>query len=195
MATWLGHCLSLRTVQGAVRLWHPIGNGDQPRYNITAVFSPGGASPQAEPASTWRLLGFRHVALVTINDTDVAAVTAAKDQDGTGQFGMFFRVNGAAVYARGGNKIPMDLIDGRMTAYAHRRLVQTAAEGNMNMLRSLLPIIFCDHAASSSPFPLLPECLVHSALQPTLTAGQTPASPPQSMGRRNMGAPCLLRRM
>ena len=45
---------------------------------------------------------------------------------------MFLRVNGAAVYARGGNKIPMDLIDGRMSATAHRRLVQSAAEGTAN---------------------------------------------------------------
>ena len=44
-------------------------------------------------------------------------------------------MNGAAVYARGGNKIPMDLIDGRLTAVAHRRLVQSAAEANMNMVR------------------------------------------------------------
>ena len=29
----------------------------------------------------------------------------------------------------------MDLIDGRLTAAAHRRLVQSAAEANMNMLR------------------------------------------------------------
>ena len=45
------------------------------------------------------------------------------------------RVNGAAVYSRGGNKIPMDLLDGRMSATAHRRLVQSAAEGNFNTLR------------------------------------------------------------
>ena len=38
----------------------------------------------ADAPSTWRLLGFRHVALVTINDTDSTAVAAAKDQDGTG---------------------------------------------------------------------------------------------------------------
>jgi beta-galactosidase/beta-glucuronidase len=48
---------------------------------------------------------------------------------------MMFRVNGAATYARGGNKVPMELLDGRMTAVAHRRLVQSAAEGNFNMLR------------------------------------------------------------
>lgn len=79
-----------------VRLWHPRGNGGQFRYNVTATWKP--AAPvdseargsHAVPAavssapSTWRLLGFRHVALVTINDTDAAAVAAAKDQDGTG---------------------------------------------------------------------------------------------------------------
>ena len=46
-----------------------------------------------------------------------------------------FRVNGAPLYARGGNKIPMELLDGRMSAVAHRRLVQSAAEGHFNMLR------------------------------------------------------------
>ena len=74
-----------------VRLWHPHGNGDQFRYNVTATWksvsvegtrAAGPAAPNAP--STWRLLGFRHVALVTINDTDSAAVAAAKDQDGTG---------------------------------------------------------------------------------------------------------------
>lgn len=39
------------------------------------------------------------------------------------------------------NKVPMDLMEGRMTAYAHRRLVQTAAEGNMNMLRVWVTLI------------------------------------------------------
>jgi beta-mannosidase len=84
---------------------------------------------------TSRLLGFRHVALITVNDTDPAVAAAAAKQDGNGHLGMFLRVNGAAVYARGGNKIPMDLLEGRLSAEAHRRIVHTAAEGNMNMLR------------------------------------------------------------
>ncbi len=74
-----------------VRLWHPHGNGDQFRYNVTARWESVGAEgarivggPVPNTPSTWRLLGFRHVALVTINDTDSAAVAAAKDQDGTG---------------------------------------------------------------------------------------------------------------
>ena len=39
------------------------------------------------------------------------------------------------LYARGANKIPMDLLEGRMTPEAHRRLVYSAAEANFNMLR------------------------------------------------------------
>ena len=74
-----------------VRLWHPRGNGQQPRYNVSATFEQSG-SDDAEPAApvplTWRLLGFRHVALVTINDTDPAAAATAAQTDGTGQFGM-----------------------------------------------------------------------------------------------------------
>ena len=66
---------------------------------------------------------------------DDAIVAKAPSQNGTGTLTMMFRVNGAATYARGGNKIPMELLDGRMTAVAHRRLVQSAAEGNFNMLR------------------------------------------------------------
>ena len=62
-------------------------------------------------------------------------VSSLVSSPGTGQLGMFFRVNGAAIYTRGANKVPMDLLDGRTTAAAHRRLVQSAAEGNMNMLR------------------------------------------------------------
>lgn len=117
-----------------VRLWHPNGQGDQHRYQLTAVFTaPGG---RIAPTNASRLIGFRHVALVTMNDTSPAA--AAMQLNGTthtGAFTMLFRVNGAAVYARGGAKIPMDLMEGRWTAYAHRRLVQSAAEANFNLIR------------------------------------------------------------
>ena len=54
---------------------------------------------------------------------------------GTGGLTMFFRINGAPVYARGGNKVPMDLMEGRYSVNATRRLVQSAADANFNMLR------------------------------------------------------------
>jgi beta-mannosidase len=124
----------------SVRLWHPHGHGEQARYNISASFTPAHGHGQQHSytpaaATTSRLIGFRHVALITVNDTDPSTASAAATQNGNGHLGMFFRVNGAAVYARGGNKIPMDLLDGRLSAAAHRRIVSTAAEGNMNMLR------------------------------------------------------------
>ena len=53
----------------------------------------------------------------------------------------------------------MDLIDGRMSPTAHRRLVQSAAEGNMNMLR----VCACPRNAQHSctyrnPSVLHPNC-------------------------------------
>ena len=119
------------------RLWQPNGMGEQVRYSLTATFTPSGsaASTATVPSVATRLIGFRHIAMVTVNDTDPAIVARAASQDGTGSLTMMFRVNGAPLYARGGNKIPMELLDGRITAVAHRRLVQSAAEGNFNMLR------------------------------------------------------------
>ena len=102
------------------QLWNPNGYGKQTMYNITATFTPTAStsSTQATPtpvantaiSSTSRRVGFRDVALVTVNDTDPAVV--AKGGNGTGRMTMFFRVNGAAVYARGANKVQMDLLDG-----------------------------------------------------------------------------------
>lgn len=115
------------------RLWHVNGYGDQIRYNISATFTPARAG--AANVSASRLIGFRHLALVTVNDTDIKVAEAAATANGTGQFTMFFRCNGAAIYSRGANKIPMELLEGRMSDAAHRRLVQSAAEGRMNTLR------------------------------------------------------------
>lgn len=128
------------------RLWQPNGHGEQPRYSITVTFTPSAVLPAGTgkvrrrseatvTATTSRLIGFRHVALITVNDTDPTSAVTAATQEGSGQLTMFFRVNGAPLYARGGNKIPMELLDGRMSAVGHRRLVQSAAEGHFNMLR------------------------------------------------------------
>ncbi len=72
---------------------------------------------------------------------------------------MIFRVNGAAIFARGANMIPMEELEGRLDADAHRYLVQSAAHANFNMLRVWGGgIIVPDALASFSlpcPFPIL----------------------------------------
>ena len=117
-----------------VKLWNPRGHGNQNMYAVNATYTPTGhpdhcdrcvhcdhcdqhhaTAMHAVASSVWSLrrVGFRHVALVTVNDTDPAVAKMAAAADGTGGLTMFFRINGAAVYARGGNKVPMDLMEGR----------------------------------------------------------------------------------
>eukprot|EP00536_Pseudo-nitzschia_multiseries_P017061 jgi/Psemu1/70068/estExt_Genemark1.C_13600007 len=56
-------------------------------------------------------------------------------EEGSGQFGMYFRINGAVIMARGANFIPMDQLEGRLSSNAHKIAVKSASKANMNMLR------------------------------------------------------------
>lgn len=124
-----------------IKLWWPANTGrDHPLYNVTVSFQEDGGvdatafAPPAVVAS--RQVGFRHVALVTGNDTDPAYVAKAATEEGTELgFGMFFRINGAAIFTRGANMIPMEELEGRMNADAHALLVQSAVDANFNILR------------------------------------------------------------
>lgn len=130
-----------------VDLWWPIGMGKQRMYTINATVTSLGAPtdisempevplPLRSPVvSTARPVAFRYVALVTGNDTDAEWVAKAKMEEGTELHGMFFRVNGVVLYARGANVVPMEELEGWYSEAAHRRLVASAAEANFNMLR------------------------------------------------------------
>ena len=61
-----------------------------------------------------------------MNDTNatVVASNASSQVNDTGTHGMFFRINGAALYSRGANMIPMEELEGRMDGEAHRILVK-----------------------------------------------------------------------
>ena len=48
---------------------------------------------------------------------------------------MMFRVNGAAMYSKGANMIPMEEMEGRLDSVAHRILVQSSVDAGMNTLR------------------------------------------------------------
>jgi len=118
--------LTVPAFRGDVKLWWPVGMGAQPLYNLTVTVGSNSAS---------RRVGFRYFALVTGNDTDPAYVANATGAEGTSDHGMYFRVNGAVMWSKGANMIPMEELEGRMSGAAHRRLVQSAADGGMNTLR------------------------------------------------------------
>ena len=125
--------LSLTANDNAVALWWPAQTpelrGTQALYNISVTFTPssGGAVVAAS-----RRIGFRVFTLVTGNDTDPSTLAG---KDGSGSFTMRFKVNGADIWSRGANVIPMEELEGRTSDGAHRALVQSAVDGGMNTLR------------------------------------------------------------
>lgn len=133
------HTLNVTATDADVKLWWPAGMGSQPLYNVSVSFTPYPPTHRgldgAPGAVLLRRVGFRHFALVTGNDTDPAWVAANKDVDGTDSLGMRFRVNGAAMWSRGGNMIPMDAMEGRYDVQAHVTLVQSAVAAGMNTFR------------------------------------------------------------
>jgi len=99
-------------------------------------------------SSVMRRLGFRTVELVT--DALPAAALPLLQQDQTAgrklpeeagaeeqsQGSVFyFRVNGVAVFAKGANLIPLNILPTNVTGAAIRRLLDDAAAANMNMVR------------------------------------------------------------
>eukprot|EP00055_Hartaetosiga_balthica_P010760 m.47003 g.47003 ORF g.47003 m.47003 type:complete len:1028 (-) comp7303_c0_seq1:128-3211(-) len=113
-----------------IELWWTWELGSQKLYNVTV-----NAAIDDVTLTATRRIGFRVFALVTGNDTDPAYVQKNLHTDGTDTQGMLFRLNGAVVFARGANMIPMDEMEGRLDAEAHYRLVQSAKGGGMNILR------------------------------------------------------------
>ena len=90
--------LQLSATASQIKLWWPTGVGAQPLYNVSATWAPSGPSDNIVASKAVRRVGFRVFALVTINDTDAATVASNASGDGSGSHGMFFRVNGAALY-------------------------------------------------------------------------------------------------
>ena len=120
----------LSAAASAVRLWWPAHTpGNQTRYPVTATFTPDGGGASVQDA---RKIGFRVFTLVTGNDTDPATLAG---RDGQDHYTMRFKVNGADIWSRGSNMIPMEELEGRTTAEGLRRLVQSGVEGGFNTFR------------------------------------------------------------
>lgn len=82
-------------------------------------------------------LGFRTIRLVTSNEfgSHRRIDNDKPIEEGNGFHGMYFRINGKIINARGANCVPMSQLEGKYDDDAHRILVESAAGANMNMLR------------------------------------------------------------
>lgn len=132
-----------------IELWWPNGMGAQPLYSLNVRLKRASDGSTRPSPAIYKRIGFRTAALVTINDLNETAVQEASHVQGSGTHGMYFRINGALVWSRGGNMVPMDQLEGRLSDTAHTELVRSAAAANMNMLRiwgggMVLPQAFYD---------------------------------------------------
>jgi beta-mannosidase len=99
------------------KLWYPAGYGEQPLYEFTAS-----VDTSAGPVGTRKIkAGLRSVSLHRQLD----------------QWGRSFEfiVNGIPVFAKGANVIPFDSFPSRVTTEHYRRMLESARDANMNMIR------------------------------------------------------------
>ncbi len=98
-------------------LWYPAGYGDQPLYEFTAQL--GILSQWAETRTV--KAGLRSIVLDRHPD----------------QWGRSFQlvVNGIPIFAKGADVIPFDSFPNRVTTANYRRILESARDANMNMIR------------------------------------------------------------
>ena len=99
------------------RLWYPAGYGKQSLYEFTAQVSVGGQPVVERKVKT----GLRSVVL-------------HRELDKWGR-SFEFVVNGIPVFAKGADVIPFDSFPNRVTTADYRRILESARDANMNMIR------------------------------------------------------------
>ncbi|MCI4569097.1 glycoside hydrolase family 2 protein [Lysobacter sp. CFH 32150] len=100
------------------RRWYPTGYGEQALYTFTArVVDDNGKQAEAS-----RRTGLRSVEL-------------RRERDQWGR-GFAFVINGIPVFAKGANTIPFDAFPARVTQAQLLRVLESARDANMNMVRS-----------------------------------------------------------
>jgi beta-mannosidase len=99
------------------KLWYPAGYGDQPLYAFTARVGAGDGVSETRKTET----GLRTIVLHRELD----------------KWGRSFEivVNGIPVFAKGADVIPFDSFPNRVTTADYRRILQSARDANMNMIR------------------------------------------------------------
>jgi len=99
------------------KLWFPAGYGDQPLYEFTAQLGVAGQWQETRAAKA----GLRSIVLDRHLD----------------KWGRSFQlvVNGIPVFAKGADVIPFDSFPNRVTTANYRRILESARDANMNMIR------------------------------------------------------------
>jgi beta-mannosidase len=99
------------------KLWYPAGYGDQPLYEFTANISIAGQTADKRTTKA----GLRSIVLDRHLD----------------QWGRSFQlvVNGIPIFAKGADVIPFDSFPNRVTTADYRRILESARDANMNMIR------------------------------------------------------------
>ncbi len=98
-------------------LWYPAGYGQQSLYTWSAKLSMEGHEADTATAR----VGLRSVVL-------------RRDKDQWGR-SFEFVVNGVPVFAKGADVIPFDSFPSRVTTAQYRRILESARDANMNMIR------------------------------------------------------------
>jgi beta-mannosidase len=98
-------------------LWWPAGEGAQPLYAFSTQLKVGGAVVDERKIRT----GLRSVEL-------------RREPDAWGR-SFEFVVNGVPIFAKGADVIPFDSFPNRVTAREYRRVLESARDANMNMIR------------------------------------------------------------
>jgi beta-mannosidase len=99
------------------KLWYPAGYGEQPLYNFTAQVTMIGQRIDERKVKA----GLRSIVL-------------HRELDKWGR-SFEFIVNGIPVFAKGADVIPFDSFPNRVTTANYRRILQSARDANMNMIR------------------------------------------------------------
>jgi beta-mannosidase len=99
------------------KLWYPAGYGEQRLYNFDAAVLTNSETVESRSVKT----GLRSIVL-------------HRELDKWGR-SFEFLVNGIPVFAKGADVIPFDSFPNRVTTANYRRILQSARDANMNMIR------------------------------------------------------------
>ena len=99
------------------KLWYPAGYGEQPIYEFTTIV-----------ATTEQKIDERTV------KTGLRSIVLHRELDKWGR-SFEFIINGIPVFAKGADVIPFDSFPNRVTTANYRRILQSARDANMNMIR------------------------------------------------------------